>query len=275
VIALWVPAPVPRTRWLTAWLVPLTVSLVAAAMAGIVSSAGLAAAGALALACVLAERRHGFVRLAAHVMMLATTAALLLHVVPGFDNPRVLHDVVLTPGALPYTKYLNYDKGLAGLLLLGLYAPALTRRDEGLRHATGFAWRFAVMTAAIMALSLAAGYVRWEPKLPSWWPVWAWSMAVLTALAEEVVFRGLLQSWAAEWLGGTPRAGRLAVVIAAALFGLAHAAGGPLYVALATAAGVGYGWIFLRTRSIAAAIAAHAGLNTVHLVFFTYPGLAR
>jgi membrane protease YdiL (CAAX protease family) len=63
------------------------------------------------------------------------------------------------------------------------------------------------------------------------------------------------------------------VAIAGALFGLAHAAGGLWYVVLATAAGIGYGWIFFRTRSLAAAIAAHAGLNTVHFFLFTYPAL--
>jgi membrane protease YdiL (CAAX protease family) len=271
-VALWVPGR--RTWWLPAWLLPLAASLVAAAAAGIVSSEGLAAIAALALACVLAARHPArWLRGAAHAVMLAVTAGLLLHAVPGFDNPRVLHEQVLTPDAVPYTKYLNYDKGLAGLLLLGLYAPALARGDEGLRHFTGFAWRVTVLIAVVMALSLAVGYVRWEPKLPSWWPVWTWSMVVLTAFAEEMVFRGLLQSWIETWLGGTSRAAVLAVIIAGGLFGLAHAAGGPLYVVLATVAGLGYGWIFSSTRSIGAAIAAHAGLNTVHFFLFTYPAL--
>ena len=275
-LALWLPAAAQhRARWTLGWLVPLTVSLILAAIAGVVSSAGLIALAALALACVLAVRHPANgIRAVASVVMLLLCAGLLLHVLPGFDNPRVLHDVVLTPGAQPYTKYLNFDKGAAGLLLLGLYAPALTQRDEGLRHAAGFAWRFVAMTFMVTALTLAAGYVRWEPKLPSWWPMWAWSMVFLTALAEEVVFRGLLQTWLKDWLGGTPRGTWFAIVIAGAVFGLAHVAGGPPSVVLATAAGIGYGWIFESTRSIAAAVAAHAGLNAVHFFLFTYPALA-
>ena len=46
-----------------------------------------------------------------------------------------------------------------------------------------------------------------------------------------------------------------------------------MYVGLAAAAGVGYGWIYSSTRSIAAATLAHAGLNTVHFLFFSYPAL--
>ena len=58
------------------------------------------------------------------------------------------------------------------------------------------------------------------------------------------------------------------------LFGVAHLAGGAVYVALAAVAGIGYGWIYASTRSIAAAILAHAGLNTVHFLLFSYPALA-
>jgi membrane protease YdiL (CAAX protease family) len=40
---------------------------------------------------------------------------------------------------------------------------------------------------------------------------------------------------------------------------------------LASAAGIGYGWIYLSTRSLAAATLAHAGLNTIHLLLVSYP----
>ena len=131
------------------------------------------------------------------------------------------------------------------------------------------------MTAAVMALSLAVGYVRWEPKSPAWWPLWLWSMVFLTALPEEALFRGVVQTGVERWLGGTRRAGFVAVAIAGVLFGLAHIAGGWRYAGLATAAGIGYGWIYLSSRSIGAAIAAHAGLNVVHFFLFTYPTLEQ
>jgi len=99
-------------------------------------------------------------------------------------------------------------------------------------------------------------------------------MVFLTALPEEAVFRGVAQRWLAESLGPAPRAGIVAAVIAGALFGIAHLAGGPASVWLAAVAGFGYGWIYASTGSLAAAIAAHAGLNTLHFLLFTYPSLA-
>jgi hypothetical protein len=43
---------------------------------------------------------------------------------------------------------------------------------------------------------------------------------------------------------------------------------------MASVAALGYGSIDASTRSIGAAVAAHAGLNIVHLRFFSYPALA-
>ena len=137
-----------------------------------------------------------------------------------------------------------------------------------------FGWRFAVLVAVVIALSLALGYVRWDPKAPAWFPLWAWSILFFTALPEEALFRGVVQSSIERRLGNTQRAAMGAVVIAAALFGVAHAAGGPTYVVLAGAAGAGYGWMYSSTRSLGAAIAAHFGVDAVHFLFFTYPALA-
>lgn len=254
-------------------MLPAVLSLALALGGGLMDARGLVAALSLAVACVVARHASGALALVAQLVMLLLGAALFVHAVPGFDNPRVLHDVVLGPDALPYSKYLNFDKGIAALCLLGLYAPACTTSDEGARHLAGIAWRFAVVVAIVMALTLVVGYVRWDPKLPSWWPLWLWSMLFLTALPEEAAFRGVVQTELAQALGHRRYAAMIAVVAAGMLFGAAHLAGGPTYVLLATVAGIGYGWVYASTRSLGAAIVTHAGLNTIHLLFFTYPAL--
>jgi membrane protease YdiL (CAAX protease family) len=272
-VMLWAARPdQPFRGW---WAIPFAVALVAAQTGRLLDVRGLAALLLLCAGAVLARSASSRpVRGVAHGVVLALAAGLLLHVVPGFDNPRVLHDAVLSSGAEPYTKYLNFDKGAAGLLLLGLYVPDRTTRDQGLRHLSSFTWRFAMLAAVVLMLTLAAGYVRWDPKLPPWWPMWLWSMVFLTALPEETVFRGLAQDFIGTRLGGAARHRTLAACVAGTLFGLAHAAGGPTYVLLACIAGIGYGLIYAATRSLAAAIAAHAGLNAIHFFCFSYPGLA-
>ena len=61
------------------------------------------------------------------------------------------------------------------------------------------------------------------------------------------------------------------VAIAALLFGIAHAKGGPLLIVLASIAGVGYGYAYLSSKRIEAAILTHFALNALHFVAFTYP----
>jgi membrane protease YdiL (CAAX protease family) len=246
-------------------------ALAAALAAGIVDVRGVVVLLFYAVACRAANRASApRLRVSSHALLLLLCGGLMLHVVPGFENPQVISGVVLGPGAEPYTKYLNFDKAVAGLFLLGIYAPQLPARDALRRHLSGFAWRFAVMVGVVIALAIAVGFVRLDPKLPPWFPLWGWSMLCLTALPEEALFRGLVQTNLEPRLG-TPAA----IAVAAALFGLAHVGGGPSYVVLAAVAGAGYGWIYAATRSIAGAILAHAGLNTVHFLYFTYPALAR
>ena len=125
----------------------------------------------------------------------------------------------------------------------------------------------------VIAATVSLGYARWDPKLPSWWPMWLAGMVFLTALPEETLFRGVIQEALHERLGESTRRGWLAAVIAGALFGVAHAGGGWTYVVLSTIAGIGYGWIYAASRSLAASTAAHTALNLLHLLCFSYPAL--
>jgi uncharacterized protein len=275
-VALWAPRVwfSPHARSL--WVLPFAVALLAAQAAAIVTTPGLIAMFVLITATRVGYHApDGGLRGFALALMLALSGGLLLHAVPGFDNPRLIDGVRLSADAEPYTKYLNFDKGVLGLFLLGLFAPerALRRAPRG---ATGaVTWRFAVVALVVMALTVAAGYARWDPKLPAWWPAWLASMLCFTALPEEAVFRHVIQGGLQTWLGPTQQSRWTALAAAAALFGLAHVGGGWVYVALATVAGLGYGLVYAITGSIVAAILAHTALNTLHLVFFTYPSLAR
>jgi membrane protease YdiL (CAAX protease family) len=257
-----------------AWLIPAVLAVVMAAVVGVIEPCGVLLLVVLGAACgAAAGAASPALRRGAQVIMLVVAAGLMLHALPGFHNPVVVDGVVLGPGSTPYTKYLNFDKGMAGLLLLAVYLPQLPARDQGARHVGAFAWRFALVTTVVLALSVAAGFVQPQPKAPDWWPLWVWSMVFLTALPEEVVFRGVVQTWLQARLESWPRGDVAAIVIAGVLFGIAHAPGGIVYVGLATVAGLGYGWIYARTRSIAAAILAHSGLNAVHFFLFTYPSV--
>jgi membrane protease YdiL (CAAX protease family) len=272
--ALWAPrvSASPSAPWW--WVVPFAAALLLAQGHGLVDTRGLVALFVFTTACRIgAHGPDGALRGFALTVMLAMAAAFLLHAVPGFANPRVLDGVTLSIDSAPYTKYLNFDKGVLGLLLLGLYAPQWTARRAPAGTALAALWRFAVIAGLAMVLAVLAGYVRWDPKLPSWWPLWLGSMVFLTALPEEALFRHLIQGSLHAWLGESTGARVTAVVAAGVLFGVAHIGGGWIYVGLATVAGVGYGLVYALTRSIGAAVLAHTALNLLHFLCFSYPAL--
>ncbi len=274
ILALWAPRLSAAPRAVSFWVLPFAVALVAAQFGGLVATSGLAALFLFVSACRFSSLApDGAMRGFAIAVMLAMSAAFLAHAVPGYTNPRVLEDVRLGVDAAPYTKHLNFDKGVMGLFLLGLVYPhrAISRRRAPV---SALLSRFAIMAAVVMAATVAVGYARWDPKLPQWWPLWLWSMTFLTAVPEEALFRHVIQRGVQAWLGDTERARWAALLAAGGLFGLAHLGGGWTYMALATLAGLGYGWIYAVSGSLAAAVLAHTGLNLLHLLFFTYPALA-
>ena len=124
-------------------------------------------------------------------------------------------------------------------------------------------------------MATAAGYIAWDPKWPAILGVWVPANLLLTCVAEESFFRGLLQRRLGTFLQERVSAPALTALLACAVaFGVAHVAGGITYVLLATVAGIGYGTAYHLTGRVEAGIVVHFLLNLSHLVLFSYPFVA-
>ncbi|MDM5093909.1 CPBP family intramembrane glutamic endopeptidase [Aeromonas rivipollensis] len=200
-------------------------------------------------------------------LVLLWAMALTLHLVPGFDNLKVLDRVQAGPASVPFTLYLNLDKPLIffGLLLAW---PALLGPGGTMR------WRpLALPTLPLAALLITAwqlGALKPDVGLPHWWWLFAFNNLVFTCVAEEALFRGFIQQGVASrskpWLG---------LLVASLLFGAAHLAGGPLLVLFAALAGACYGLAFQLSGRLSVAILLHFLFNFAHLALFTYPLASR
>ncbi|MFT3781435.1 MAG: CPBP family intramembrane metalloprotease [Nibricoccus sp.] len=262
---------VRRYAWFGMW----SASLVVAITTKVLDPVGLVAVlvfGGATYAFAHAHRRWQ-IALAA-VILVALAVGFMLHRVPGFHNPRVIDAARFTPDARPFTLYLNYDKTLIGLFLLGFCCTRIARwTDSKKMLPTTLPWA-AVTIGLLMGISLAIGYVRFAPKLPPETWLWAAVNLLFVCTAEEAFFRGFIQAQLQYLWSGIRGGSFIALLVAAALFGLAHFPGGWAYVGLASVAGLGYGWIYQRTQRIEASILSHFALNTVHFLLFTYPALA-
>jgi CAAX protease family protein len=275
-LALWSPA---RVRYLPGhvplWIGLFVLSLVCALWAGFVTPLALPFIALFAGATYVLsnERAPPAYRAVAGTMIVILSAGLMAHVIPGFHNYQAITDVVLSPGALPYRQYLNYDKATMGLLILSCCVPhALTAAEWRSLLRSALPWAL-VMLALLAALALAMGYLRLDPKLPPVTLLWVWINLWFTCLPEEAFFRGFIQRSLEGALSEVRHGQTIALMVAAVLFGLSHFAGGFRFIALASVAGWGYGRIYQRTGAIEASILVHFLVNGLHFVLFTYPAL--
>lgn len=256
------------------WPFLLGASVLVGFVEGFIRWPGVAAiTGLYALAAASKRAPQAATRTTCTMASAIAALGLALHLVPGFENPLVVASARISPDAMPYSLRLSFDKASAGLILLAFYAP---------RASTVAHWRVVLRTALVMTLAtalvvfgfaVAVGYVAWLPKLPLFAPAFLAANLLFTCVAEEAFFRGLLQPCIAARTRGrwaTP----VAVTVVAVLFGLAHAAGGLPLIAFAALAGLGYSLAFALSQRIEAAILVHFGINAIHLLLFTYPGIA-
>jgi membrane protease YdiL (CAAX protease family) len=274
VIGIWIN----RATWVTA--------LAAAVLAGIVTGAlhwlaaiWIALLVALALVYTHARDRSGSPnkpvwQTLAGIAFFLYALAMGLALLPGFHRIVLAQPQVLSEGAAPYGISVGFPKVVTGIIILGLINPLLVRSWRELGHVLTRALPVFAITATVgMAVVIGMGYSSFAPKWTVLFLLFAPVNLFFTCLSEEAFFRGYVQHELSR-IGSRPAlAAGIALVIAAILFGLAHFGGGTNYVIAAAIAGLGYGWAFMRTQRIEAAMAVHFGVNATHFLLFTYPRL--
>ncbi len=186
--------------------------------------------------------------------------------IPGFSLLPVVSNAVISEGAEPYSLELHF-----GPLAFGfLYYRLLISRPSSEAWKKTIEWT-AILTFVLCTLLLGTAlvlhYVRWDPKLPSFFWIWTLSNLFFVAVPEESLFRGALQD-------GLSRLGKTGALISASLlFGMFHAKWGLPNVALAAVAGVVFGYGYQKTARLECAILLHFFVNVIHFYFFTYPRL--
>lgn len=212
--------------------------------------------------------------------IIARAGALLLSIgmmfalVPGFLNWQLVSNFVLTPDAIPYSMRFTFDKSFVGLLFLCFSPLTLIKPHHGWKPVLQVGITAGVLAIMILLpLSYALHYVRLEIKNSDLISLWLINNLFFVCIAEEVIFRGIIQKSLQQVLDKFAVGKWIALVISAALFGASHYQGGINYVLLASVAGIIYGYAFMKTQKIEASIITHFMVNTVHFLAFTYPAL--
>lgn len=242
-------------------LFPLIVLALGQGLGGVQVSALLA--GVAYAGWIFAERQLP-ARLWLPITLLSSVA-LAAHLLPGFSPLPLGEPQRLGADSPPYALRLSWDKLLVGMTLLAWWLGRPT--EPASAPSPPRAWLVILATLLLVPLlALATGLVGWQPK----WPeiLWQWLAVNLlaTVLAEELVFRGLLQPALVSRLGL-----RSGVLLTAAIFGAAHLPFSPLFALVAGLAGLGYGLAFHYSGRLSVAVALHLGVNLCHLLLLSYP----
>lgn len=228
---------------------------------------------ALVYYITLNEQYNFVIRILTGVMAILFSLPFATHIVPGVHNFLVVLDYHFTPDSVPYTLYFNFDKPLIGLFILWFGTPLIMFRQHWKTIVTQTAIITFVSIVCLIGLALLLGFTRFEPKFNNLFFIWAPVNLLLVCVAEEAFFRGYLlryldaflqRIWGGRWVG---------LIFVSILFGIAHYPGGLRYVMLATVAGLFYGYVYQKTKSIGASIICHFSVNMVHFLLFTYPAL--
>jgi membrane protease YdiL (CAAX protease family) len=265
-----------RRVWITALGLAAMLGYAAHVLAGvagvwILAFAGLCARYDWAPTGASGRGRRVYMALSA-LGILVFGVLLAAHALPGFRNFLILDQVVLSDGAAPFTLYLNFDKTLIGLCILGFCHRALLVRASQWPPALRRTVPIMVINVMVVAVGACTlGYLTWQPK---WTPIfWIWAPVNLffVCLSEEAFFRGFIQRELTSSLQRMRYGSGVAIAVSSLLFGLAHFAGGTSYIVLAMVAGLGYGIVYHRAQSIEMSMLAHFTLNATHFLLFTYP----
>lgn len=205
-----------------------------------------------------------------HAIFLMLGAAMVMHVVPGFNNYAFFKGVQVSENSTPFSLYLNFDKTSVGLFVLLFYLRPKTL--DGLRAANLKTAGIALGALILVMIPLVGilGYAKLDVKFPAVTWIWMLNQIVFVVVSEEAFHRGFIQHGLAKFK-------RLPfwapVLVGAISFGFNHWRGGPVYMGLAFVAGLFYGWTYLKTRRLESAMLVHFAFNCVHFFFFTYPTL--
>ncbi len=254
----------------TAWRIPLLLTLIAAVTFNVLTVIGAAIMiSGIAIASFTARQQAKPLLYAGHIIVVLWIIGLILHLYPGINNLLVLDHVNSGPLSRPFTLYFNIDKPMLIFALLLLVPNIVSNNEYNWHHLSLSLRQKTIIGGGLISLPLLAWalqLVQPELTLPSWWWIFAINNLIFTCVAEEVLFRGYIQGLLCKKLAPT-----IAITIASILFGLAHFAGGPLFIIIATLAGIVYGLSYYWTKKITVAIVVHFAFNVLHLFFFTYP----
>jgi membrane protease YdiL (CAAX protease family) len=270
ILSVWLPEPNNKVVRIPIWLILLIASCGLALYNNILEFGAIVYLIGLTIACILFKYQNRWISIPAGFVVVGLVIGLFLHKVPYFNNPLFFDDYHLSDQSSGYTKYWNFDKAAAGLILLAYFGDIARCVSEWIAMVKKVYLISSITIILTLALATTFGYIDLDITFGVVFFAWAWVNLLFTCVAEEMLFRGIIQKHLLGLTSDT-RYQIVIVLFVGVLFGFAHYSVGLTFVILASVAGIGYGYAYYRSGRIESSILTHFLLNSIHFLFFTYP----
>jgi uncharacterized protein len=264
-----------KTAWL--WGTFLLISLLCALETNILSPIAFLPLSLLALLFwALTYDMTGLSRFLLAGMAILVSGGLFFHFLPGFQNWNLARET-LSPNAVPYHFWLNYDKPFVGLFILVSLLPTIESKHDW-KEVFKYSVPWMILgTVLLLSLSIYFRQIEWDPKFPTFLLPWLFVNLFFVVIPEEAFLRGFIQTELFQWLGGGRGAHIGCVLLSSSIFTLFHVnwVGNLSFLLLVFVAGLIYGTIYQWTQKIESSILCHYFVNVCHFLLFTYPALAK
>ncbi|MCP4971404.1 MAG: CPBP family intramembrane metalloprotease [Arcobacter sp.] len=206
-------------------------------------------------------------------LVLLVSILLFTHNIIGFENWKIIDNIILSDSSIPYSLYLNFDKAIIGLFIIALSIKTICNKDEWFKMLKTAIPLTVLAMATIYSLAYIMNFVAIDIKFPNMIFIWIFANLFFVCVAEEALFRGFMQKNIQSKLSNFKYGNSISLILVSFIFGLAHFPGGLNYIILSTIAGLFYGYVYQKTKNIEASILMHFIVNLGHIIFFSYPAL--
>lgn len=246
------------------------VSVMFALSAGIVKPLGLVSIflGLLVSFCLNRYLRKPLINIPIAILAFIFFLPLSIHLIPGFDNLRLLDNVYISKDAIPFSLYLNYDSMVMAYGLLLFSTQIELSRFTEIPSVIKFGLLYGLISIVVLIpIIFVLGFAHWDFKLTKLTLLFVIVNLIFTCIPEEIFWRGFVQNNIAKYSGNI-----LAVLVTSILFGVIHIIfAGVNFAILAFVASLIYGFSYVKTKRLEVSIICHYFVNMAQFIFVTYP----
>jgi len=207
-------------------------------------------------------------RTASLLILVVVSIAYASNVVPGFNQFLYIDKLWLSPNKDAVSLSFIAHSGVVGLCLLLCFKSKLLSSLSDVNEALKISVPIiALAVPTIYLLGVGMSYIEFELTVHKIVVPLFISNFFFVVIAEEVLFRGIIQNRVAEAMNNQ-YSQFIGLFITSLLFGLLHMNGGLQLVFLASLSGALYGYVYLKSGRIEMAMLAHITVNAGNAVAF-------